>query len=167
MDGDVTPRFSMPLLHAGQAQKEVDHNEAIALIDLALHATVIAAGRNVPPEDPAAGQCWIVGVAPVGQWAGRAGSIAGWSAGGWRFVAPRAGMAAWDAEERVALRYDGVTWTRGVARTDGLYVDGEKVVGQRGSAITPPVGGSVVDQEAREALIQILNALQEHGLVAP
>ena len=97
----VTPRLSLPLLHAGQAQKEIDHNEALALIDLALHASVEAVGVNEPPEEPTEGQCWIVGSAPIGAWEGYYNALAGWTAGGWRFLVPRFGMA-------VTCREDGL-----------------------------------------------------------
>ncbi|MGL4312420.1 MAG: DUF2793 domain-containing protein, partial [Sphingomonas sp.] len=33
---ETTSRLALPLLAAGQAQKEMFHNEALALIDLAL-----------------------------------------------------------------------------------------------------------------------------------
>lgn len=94
MSEDQTPRFALPVLHIGQADKEQTHNEALALIDLAMGAVVEDVGVDVPPGDPQPGQCWIVGDAPSGAWAGNARAIAGWTAGGWRFVAARAGLSA-------------------------------------------------------------------------
>lgn len=55
----------------------------------------------------------------------------------------------------------------GPVTTDTEYrVDGIKVVGSRGSAITDPTGGSTVDAQARTAIGQILTALRGHGLIA-
>jgi len=47
----------------------------------------------------------------------------------------------------------------------GLFIDGEKVVGGRFSAISSPAGGLTVDAEVRTAVSQILGALRTHGLI--
>lgn len=159
-----TPRLALPLLQPGQAQKEMYHNEALARLDLAVQASVIAAGANIPPADPEPGNAWVLGSAPTGDWAGHARAIAGWSAAGWRFVDPAEGMAAWIVEDAgFAMFYDG-SWHIGEAH-GRLIVEGEQVVGPRAEAIEDPDGGMTVDIEARAALIAILAALREHGLV--
>ena len=81
---DATPRWGLPLLFAGQAHKELAHNEALVLIDALLHGRVESAAINAPPEDPAPGQCWIVANAGQGAWEGRSGSVACWTDGGSR-----------------------------------------------------------------------------------
>src|SRR3546814_12942418 len=43
-----------------------------------------SADQMVPPQTPAPGECWIVGDAPSGDWAGWAGALACWTHGGWR-----------------------------------------------------------------------------------
>ena len=85
MSDDTTARLALPLLVSGQAHKEETHNEALALIDLALCCAVEASGVDVPPEMPLPGQCWIVGSAPRGAWSGQAGALAGWTGAGWQF----------------------------------------------------------------------------------
>jgi hypothetical protein len=88
---DSTARFALPLLHAGQAQKEITHNEALLALDILLHPEVEAVGENQPPPAPGAGQCWIVGDAPTGAWAGQADRIAAWSpAAGGSFAGAKA-----------------------------------------------------------------------------
>lgn len=159
-----TPRFALPLLQPGQAQKEMYHNEALIRIDLAAQTAVLAAGENIPPSDPEPGQAWIVGTAPTGEWAGQARAVAGWTEVGWRFVAPPEGMRAWVAEsEGFALFTEG-EWLIGVAH-GRLIIEGEQVVGPRAGAIEEPDGGTTVDSEARVAIAAILVALREHGLV--
>ena len=79
---ETSARLALPLLVPGQAQKEMFHNEALATIDLALQASVAAVGTEAPPAAPSPGQCWIVGPRPTGDWAGQAGALAGWTAGG-------------------------------------------------------------------------------------
>jgi hypothetical protein len=93
---ESTRRVALPLLQAGQAQKEIDHNEALALIDGALHPLVGSLGGNDPPVGPASGAAWIVGSAPTGAWTGKAHMVALWTSGVWRFLAARVGMSVWN-----------------------------------------------------------------------
>jgi hypothetical protein len=46
-----------------------------------------------------------------------------------------------------------------------LQNDAAEVVGSRGVAIAGPLGGSVIDTEARSSVAQILEALRLHGLI--
>ncbi|HEX8485389.1 DUF2793 domain-containing protein [Sphingomonas sp.] len=142
-------RLALPYLDAGQAQKEWTHNEALALIDIAVQASVEAVGVDAPPASPAAGACWIVGAAPSGAWNGHAGAIAGWTDGGWRFLAPRPGMAAWSRADATAVRYGAQGW-----RLD------------RVAPIASPTGGATVDAECRSAVVAILGALRAQGWLA-
>ncbi|WBY07101.1 DUF2793 domain-containing protein [Sphingomonas sp. 7/4-4] len=90
-----TPRLALPLLQPGQAQKEMTVNEAVARLDIAVQGAVIAAAIDAPPANPDPGDCWIVGSAPGGDWAGHAHEIAGWTHSGWLFVRPREGTQLW------------------------------------------------------------------------
>ena len=166
MSEERSPRLALPLLQPGQAQKEQDHNEALARLDLAVQPAVQAVALDTPPATPGEGQGWIVGAAPSGDWSGRAGMLAGWSAGGWRYIAPVEGMVAWSLADRLLLRFDAGQWRAGEARATRLIVDGEQVVGARRAAIPDPAGGATVDGEARSALLQVLAALRGHGLIA-
>ncbi|UVO51438.1 DUF2793 domain-containing protein [Sphingomonas sp. SUN019] len=166
MSDDRSARLDLPQLHAGQAQKETTHNEALALIDLAVQAAVVAVGVDTPPSGPAPGDCWIVGPGPVGAWAGRASAIAGWTAGGWRFVAAREGMRAWSVADGVDVRFAAGAWRAGDVPVARLLVDGVQVVGAQQPAVPPPTGGATVDAEARAAVALMLTALIEHGLLA-
>lgn len=161
---ELTPRFGLPLLLSGQAQKEMSHNEALVQIDLGLHAAAISSGDNVPPAGPSLGDCYIVGGSPTGAWTGHAKGLAGWTEGGWRFLAPPEGMRLWLSEEQqFALFRDG-DWHLGEVHGK-VFVEGEQVVGARSDAIAEPFGGEVVDAEARAAIVAVLEALRSHGLV--
>ncbi|KQN00856.1 hypothetical protein ASE85_09560 [Sphingobium sp. Leaf26] len=164
MDG--TARWAMPLLFAGQAQKEITHNEALVLIDALLHGRVESADLGSPPGDALIGQCWIVADGAAGDWAGQAGTVALWTEGGWRFVVPRAGLSIGVADRDHALFYDGTEWRAGAIRDDGIYLNEEKVVGERLAAIPVASGGSVIDVQARSTIAAILEALRGHGLIA-
>jgi hypothetical protein len=143
---DESARWQLPLLAVNQMQKEVTHNEALTLIDMLLAVRVMGTPQNDPPSAPLLGQCWLVGSAPTGDWAGRAGQLAGWTAGGWRWAIPFAGMAVRAADGR-RFRYDGTVWTAP-------------------TALTPPTGGTTIDSQARDALTAVIQALKDHGLLA-
>jgi len=148
---DVTERLKIPLLSSGQAQKEVVHNEALLIADILLCGAVEEPPRNAPPSSPTAGQAYIVGTSPSGAWAGKAGHVAGHTAGGWRLVAPAAGMTLLVKSTGTFATYRAGAWEIGP---------------QAAAAILNPSGGSTVDTEARTAIAAMLAALRSHGLIA-
>jgi hypothetical protein len=164
---DTSPRLMLPLLAAGQAQKEVTHNEALTLLDMVVQPVIEAAGIETPPAAPEPGQTWIVGNAPSGAWAGHAGHLAGWSEGGWRFVAPQPGMTAWIREAAMQAHWSGTTWLVGQITGARVMINGQQVVGPRQPAIADPAGGTTVDIAARTAVAAVLHALRQHGIIAP
>lgn len=80
----TTPDFGIPLVAAGQAQQEVTHNEALIMLQVLLLGAL--AILNDPPATPAAGDTYVVGTAPTGDWALAANKIATYYGGSWRFV---------------------------------------------------------------------------------
>ena len=160
----ATPRLSLPLLQPGQAQKEMFHNAALAMLDMSVQPAAVAAGVNAPPEDPEIGDCWIVGATPTGDWVGHGHEIAGWTSSGWHFAAPREGTQLWMGSAQGVARFTGGIWRLGEAYGK-LFVEGDQVVGPRDSAIAEPAGGTTVDAEARAAIVSVLEALRAHGLI--
>ncbi|SEM74716.1 Protein of unknown function [Sphingomonas gellani] len=163
---DTTARFSMSMLQAGQAQKELTHNEALAVIDTVLHAKVVSDSVTNPPSDPEAGQCWIVPAIATGVWQTRGNMIASWTQGGWHYVAPVEGMLVWNQAVALHSRWHDGRWITGELAGKQLLIGGRQVVGERRSVINPPRSGSVVDVEARVTIEAILEALVGHGLIA-
>lgn len=145
-DMPTTPRFALPLLAVAQAQKEVTHNEALTLLDALVHAAVEAGPVADPPADPATGQCWIVGTAPTGDWAGHDEAIALWTSAGWRFAAPRPGVRVTRLVDGARLRFDGAGWIEP-------------------ATIGAPSGGSTIDSEARSAILALILHLDAQGLL--
>ena len=94
----ATARHGFPMLVAGQAQKEFFVNEALARIDALLHPAFETVA-NTPPAVPAAGECWLVGPAPLGAWEGQADALAFWDGVQWSFCAPADGMQMFDRAE--------------------------------------------------------------------
>tara|TARA_B100000678_G_scaffold173937_1_gene145120 strand:+ start:492 stop:998 length:507 start_codon:yes stop_codon:yes gene_type:complete len=166
MQDEHTDRLGLPLLWAGQAQKELFHNEALTLIDIGVQASVVAVGVSDPPSDPQHGACWIVGPLGRGAWEGQDQALAGWTGGGWRFIAAREGMMVWSKADGMTARYRSGQWQVGEVTARSVSIGGYQVLGEREAAILDPVGGEIVDGEAREALKSVLLALRAHGLIA-
>lgn len=155
MIDQTTPRLALPLLQPGQAQKELYHNEALALLDLIVPG-VVRAVASAPPLDPPLGDAWIVAPDARGAWQDQAGAIAGWTGGGWRFVAPREGTALWLAEPGVPARFRSGAWAIGAGA----------LLGAAAPPIAAPNGGATIDAEARATLAALLAGLAALGIIA-
>ena len=105
-----TPLLGLPIMEASQAQKHVTHNEALLLLDAAIHLSVVSRAIAVPPPAAIDGDRYLVAAAPTGVWAGQAGKLAVRQGGAWRFSAPRTGWRSWVADEQVFLAFDGSAW---------------------------------------------------------
>ena len=151
-------RLRLPFLAAGQLSKEFTHNEALARLDLAVAAAVLEVGRNAPPTSPAAGDCYVIGTAPTGEWAGQAKALAGFTDSGWRFVAAVAGMQVLDRSQMCLASFDGNAWSVGDIRGKKVTIDGVKVVGAQAAAIANHASDATINA--------ILAALRAHGLIA-
>jgi hypothetical protein len=138
----ATPRFGLPLLFAAQVQKEFFVNEAHLLADWLLHAAVEGETSD-PPADPADGQCWLVVSPATAEWAGHEEELACYFDGQWSFVPPLDGMRVFDRSSgQFVIRNNG--WVRPTRSAS-------------------PVGGAVVDEEARDAIASLIGALEVAG----
>ncbi len=147
-----TPRIRLPNLVAGQAQKELTVNEALHALDAIVCGVIETTGLGSPAESPTVGSSYLVGANAGGDWSGRAGQIATFTAGGWRYVVP----------------FDGLTMLVKSSGETQRYRDGgwDVVLGPQQPAIANIAGGTTVDVEARAAVGAILSALRAHGLIA-
>ena len=162
---ESTPRFALPFILPGQAQKEHFHNEALLRVDAILSAAAEGAQSEPPSGALRAGNAWIVAAPGVGAWTGRDHDLAIWTAAGWRFVAPSEGMRVWNKALAVELRWLSGAWAQGTLTGSALFIGGRQVVGERQPAVPSPSGGTTIDAEARETLDQIVVALMSHGLI--
>ncbi|MEL6875765.1 MAG: DUF2793 domain-containing protein, partial [Pseudomonadota bacterium] len=71
-------RFQLPLLSAGQAHKELFHNEAITLVDFLISPVVQGSADNPDLLSPENGQCWLVASGATSDWEDHQHSIAAW-----------------------------------------------------------------------------------------
>lgn len=141
-----SPRFALPLLFAGQAQKEGHVNEALARLDALLHL-VLEGQLAAPPGSPQDGQCWLVGSGATGAWTGKAGQLACFCSGNWLFAQPRDGMIALDRQAGQIVRFAG-GW-------------------HQASRPAVPSGGATVDSQARSAIAEVVAALTTAGILPP
>jgi hypothetical protein len=162
---DTSARFSLPFILPGQGQKELYHNEALSLLDAALHAAVETAATATIPETPALGEAWIVGPAATGVWAGKADKLAIWTGGGWRFVAPVPGMTVWNKAIGCWIHWSGTAWSDGALPATAIEIAGLQVVGPRLPDVPSPSGGTIIDAEARAAVNAMIATLKSHGLI--
>lgn len=139
-----TPRFDLPLLFAGQAQKEGFVNEITARLDGLLHCAV-EAEQAVPPTSPVDGQSWLVATSATGDWTGKVGQIAMRQVGNWLFAEPREGMHLFNRGTGQQMLFKG-GWL--AASRPAL-----------------PGGGTTVDAEARAAISAIIASLATAGII--
>ena len=112
------PRFGLPLLFAGQAQKEAFVNEAHSLADALMHCAIegIAAA---PPVTPADGENWL--------------------------VATGDGLRVLNRATGQDLRFRA-SW-------------------QTPAAPIAPTGGTTIDTQARAAIVELIAALRQAGVL--
>lgn len=161
---DLSPRFALPFLAPGQAQKELYHNEAIQRIEALLCPAVEAIGLVTAPSDPTFGACYVVGTGATGEWAGHDDELACFTEGGWRFIVPVDSMQLVNKSSGETLAYEG-GWVSGIVRAQEVRVNGLAVLRERQPPIADPDGGATVDTESRAAISEILAALRSHGLI--
>jgi len=161
---ETSPRFALPFILPGQAQKEHFHNEALLRIDAILSAAAESVEAE-PPAEPVPGATWIVAPGATGAWSGRGDQLAVATQSGWRFIAPADGFKVWNKAAAAEWRWADGAWGAAALGGSALFIGGQKVVGERAPAVPSPSGGTIIDAEARAALDQIIVALMSHGLI--
>jgi hypothetical protein len=158
-----TPRLALPLITAGQTQKDVTHNDALLALDRLVALAVESRSLPTPPPTPALGSCYIVSAAGAAAWGHPAGTLLHWQGAGWLAQTPRDGQIVMIADESAMLVHDG-SWQAQWPVT-GLRIAGRTVLAASPDAVALPSGGSVVDSQARATLAVLVAALQQQGIV--
>ena len=112
---DTSPNLSLPYILQAQAQKHVTHNESLRLLDALTQLGVVSASQTVPPTDPALGERHVVPAGATLAWAGEDGHLALYETGGWSFLTPAVGWAAWVADDARQIVFDGTDWVPAVS----------------------------------------------------
>lgn len=142
----ATPNVGLPLLIAGQAQKEFFVNQTLSILDI-LHPRAVIASQSAPPQDAAEGDCFRVTAPATQAWEGCDDHLAIRVGGDWHFIAPREGVRLYDR----------------AANSSVFYRSGWHAV----ETPDAPANGTVIDAEARTAIAQLLSALRDIGIFAP
>lgn len=141
----TSPRFELPFLHAGQAQKEFTVNQATAITDTLLHASIIAEQAD-PPITPSEGDSYIIGHNATGFWEGKTGNLTSYQGGVWITVAPKTGMQVFDQSTLQIIHFDEL-WVR--PATPAL-----------------PESGATQDTELRQAFTDLIETLKDASILA-
>ena len=142
---DTSVRHALPYLFSGQAQKEFTVNEALARIDGLLHP-VVSSQSVSEPVSPVAGECVLVSAPASGEFTGQEDRLASWDGQQWTFLDPVQGMVV----------YDNANGTRLV------FASGWQVA----PTVHDPAGGGVIDTQARDVIVALLNALRGYGIIS-
>jgi hypothetical protein len=159
-----TPRLALPLIAAGQAQKDVTHNEAVLALDRLVALVVTSRSLMVPPATPQSGACYIVPSVGEAAWGHPAGTLLHWQGGGWLPQLPRDGQIALLSDEGLMLIHRG-SW-QAHWPVAGLAIASRSVLAVPPVSLAAPSGGTTIDSEARVALAALLAALQQQGIVS-
>ncbi|MEM1133886.1 MAG: DUF2793 domain-containing protein [Pseudomonadota bacterium] len=143
-----TARYGLPLLYPGQAHKEVHHNEALARLDLLANMVVEGIAEIPDGLTPEPGQCWLISGTASGIWTERRGCIAGFIDGDWVYFPPQDGQVIQVRANAARMVFRFGFW-------------------RMTPTMAQPSGGGVVDNEAREAILMLRDALELYGLILP
>ena len=141
----TTRHTDLPLLFAGQSQKEFFLNQSLVTIDALLIRSVESV-LNAPPENALEGDCYLVGATPTGDWTGQGENLAIGIGESWTFVEPIEGMELFDRAAGHKLIYRS-QWFEPIAPSQ-------------------LEGGAVVDVEARAFISALANTLKTAGILA-
>ena len=109
----TTPRLGMTEIETSQSQKEVTHNESLRRLDALVGCRIETRGDNTPPGGAAAGDLFIVGSSPSGDWSGfTANNLAHYygSTPAWYEYTPKTGMVFYSEEDDSMVLYNGSSW---------------------------------------------------------
>lgn len=107
----TTSRLALPQLAPAQALKYITHNEALRRLDCLVHLSVIERDRNIPPENPSEGECYIIGAEPTGIWTEKVSTLAIFNNNQWTYLEPKIGFRAYIADSGQSVTFDGTAWT--------------------------------------------------------
>jgi hypothetical protein len=102
---DYTARLELPQLLVNQANKETTVNESLAILDALVQCTAISE-TNTPPGSPTAGDTYLIGTSPTGDWATHAEAIAYWDGSSWDYHDPQNGFVIYDQNEGAYKAYN-------------------------------------------------------------
>lgn len=159
-----SPRLSLPLIAAGQSQKDVTHNEALLALDRMVALAVVSRSQVSPPPNPALGEIHIVPVAGAAAWGHPAGHIVQWQGSGWLAETVRDGQLALVTDEAQMLVFRS-GW-QALWPVAGLAIGGREVLAATPVSVSAPTGGTTIDAQVRATVAALISALQQQGILS-
>jgi len=143
MSDSNTPRLGLPYLAAGQAQKHVTLNGALADLDGLVQTVVVSRSLAVPPTAPLDGQIWLVPPQPTGtDWTGLTDRLVRYEAGNWSTLPMVEGHLVYVADEKTLVLFGAGGWIDVFPQSSpGLrnrLINGGFHIWQRGGTISCP-----------------------------
>lgn len=109
----TTPNLGLDEVPSNSLQPSVPINADLQALDALVQAAVEGM-LNDPPATVSVdvGKRWIIGAAPTGAWAGKAGQVALCTAAGlWRYFVPAEGWSFRDRDTGLLQVFDGAAWS--------------------------------------------------------
>ena len=108
MTTSSTPRLDLPFLQAGQALKNITHNEALQRLDSGFYLSCSDMAADQLPSAPDIGTAVIISPTPIAAVADRIGQIAVFTPSGWVWFSPQSGWTLWnELQETLQVFHDG------------------------------------------------------------
>lgn len=105
-----SPKLGFEFIAANQSQKHVTANEALLVLDVVSHVSVVNMTTTSPPGSPAIGDAYIVATGASGAWVGLAGDLVFWDGTTWIHVTTSAGFKIVDASTGRQWIHDGTAF---------------------------------------------------------
>jgi len=107
---DTSPNLGLPFYQTKLNEFEVQHNEALLMLDALVMLAVKDRDLSAPPSSPALGDRYLVKAVGTGAFAGKDNRIGQYDTGGWNFYAPQEGWTCYVQDEQVLIAWDGTAW---------------------------------------------------------
>ena len=117
MTAPATSRLGLPFLQAGQALKNITHNEALQRLDAGLYLSCSDMAATSLPSDPPEGLVILISQTPDTGLLERIGQIAVFSAQRWTWFTPKSGWSLWDMANETLRMFNGTAWVNPIAET--------------------------------------------------
>lgn len=106
----TSPKLGFDFIAANQSQKHVSANEALLILDVVSHVSVVNMTTTSPPGSPAIGDAYIVAAGASGAWVGLSGDLVFWDGTTWIHVTTSAGFKIVDASTGRQWIHDGTAF---------------------------------------------------------
>ena len=143
MSDSNTPRLGLPYLAAGQAQKHVTLNAALAGLDGLVQTAVVSRTMLAPTAAPLDGQIWLVPPSPTDtDWMGLTDRLVRFEGGSWETLPVVEGHLIYVKDEKTLVLFGAGGWFDVLPQKPpgprNRLINGRFEIWQRGTSLTCP-----------------------------